>query len=153
MKAPCTEPCGDSSCLPCPPGTFLARDSHFKTDCTRCQVCDEEGKGVAAQDSGDRLSRTVHGLLSWVREDGTQVPSTTTYRAFCLSPVSFLSPRGLSLWSVMSSLLLLPVGLASAALPGRSSPASMWWSVALTPHPCSYVRVPTFLHPLSQPFR
>lgn len=45
MKAPCTEPCGDSTCLPCPLDTFLTRDNHFKTDCTRCQVCDEEGKG------------------------------------------------------------------------------------------------------------
>ncbi|XP_028613706.1 tumor necrosis factor receptor superfamily member 25 isoform X2 [Grammomys surdaster] len=46
MKAPCTEPCGDSTCLPCPPGTFLTRDGHFKTDCTRCQVCDEEALQV-----------------------------------------------------------------------------------------------------------
>ncbi|GAB1289291.1 Tumor necrosis factor receptor superfamily, member 25 [Apodemus speciosus] len=41
MKVPCTEPCGDSICLPCPQGTFLTRDGHFKTECTRCQVCDE----------------------------------------------------------------------------------------------------------------
>ncbi|XP_076789788.1 tumor necrosis factor receptor superfamily member 25 isoform X2 [Arvicanthis niloticus] len=46
MKAPCTEPCGDSTCLPCPPGTFLTRDGHFRTDCTRCQVCDEEALQV-----------------------------------------------------------------------------------------------------------
>ncbi|OBS81105.1 hypothetical protein A6R68_20678 [Neotoma lepida] len=43
MKASCTEPCGDSTCLPCPQGTFLTRGNHFKTDCTRCQACDEEG--------------------------------------------------------------------------------------------------------------
>lgn len=79
MKAPCTEPCGDSICLPCPPGTFLTRDGHFKTDCTRCQVCDEEGKGVAAQGSGDRLLKTGHGhdffRLCWMR--GLCVQSTT----------------------------------------------------------------------------
>ncbi|XP_060234975.1 tumor necrosis factor receptor superfamily member 25 isoform X3 [Meriones unguiculatus] len=42
MTARCAEPCGDNACLPCPPGTFLARENHSKTDCTRCQVCDEE---------------------------------------------------------------------------------------------------------------
>ncbi|XP_075802593.1 tumor necrosis factor receptor superfamily member 25 isoform X2 [Microtus pennsylvanicus] len=41
MMAPCTEPCGNSTCLPCPQGTFLTRGNHFKTDCTRCQACDE----------------------------------------------------------------------------------------------------------------
>ncbi|XP_037059124.1 tumor necrosis factor receptor superfamily member 25 isoform X5 [Peromyscus leucopus] len=42
MKASCTEPCGDSTCLPCPQGTFLTWGNHFRTDCTRCQTCDEE---------------------------------------------------------------------------------------------------------------
>ncbi|XP_076421855.1 tumor necrosis factor receptor superfamily member 25 isoform X2 [Peromyscus maniculatus bairdii] len=42
MKASCTEPCGDSTCLPCPQGTFLTWGNHFRTDCTRCQACDEE---------------------------------------------------------------------------------------------------------------
>nr|XP_048271927.1 tumor necrosis factor receptor superfamily member 25 isoform X3 [Myodes glareolus] len=41
MKARCTEPCGNSTCLPCPQGTFLTWGNHFKTDCTRCQACDE----------------------------------------------------------------------------------------------------------------
>ncbi|XP_021056589.1 tumor necrosis factor receptor superfamily member 25 isoform X2 [Mus pahari] len=49
MKAPCIEPCGDSTCLPCPLGTFLTRDNHFKTDCTRCQVCDEEALQVTLE--------------------------------------------------------------------------------------------------------
>ncbi|KAG3282018.1 tumor necrosis factor receptor superfamily member 25 isoform X4 [Ictidomys tridecemlineatus] len=49
MKAPCTEPCGNSTCLPCPQGTFLARDNHFKDQCTRCQACDEEAFQVALE--------------------------------------------------------------------------------------------------------
>ncbi|KAM4871705.1 tumor necrosis factor receptor superfamily member 25 [Thomomys bottae] len=47
MKTSCTELCGDSICLPCPQGTFLARDNHSKTRCTRCRSCDEEASQVA----------------------------------------------------------------------------------------------------------
>ncbi|CAO2590132.1 Tumor necrosis factor receptor superfamily member 25, partial [Lemmus lemmus] len=49
MKAPCTEPCGNSTCLPCPQGTFLTWGNHFKTDCTRCQACDEEAFQVTLE--------------------------------------------------------------------------------------------------------
>ncbi|MBZ3873884.1 Tumor necrosis factor receptor superfamily member 25 [Sciurus carolinensis] len=49
MKTRCTEPCGNSTCLPCPQGTFLARDNHFKDQCTRCQACDEEAFQVALE--------------------------------------------------------------------------------------------------------
>ncbi|XP_013009465.1 tumor necrosis factor receptor superfamily member 25 isoform X7 [Cavia porcellus] len=45
LKARCTEHCGDSTCLPCPRGTFLARENHYNGHCTRCQACDEEGFG------------------------------------------------------------------------------------------------------------
>ncbi|MEJ1272510.1 tumor necrosis factor receptor superfamily member 25 [Cricetulus griseus] len=41
MKTSCTEPCGNATCLPCPRGTFLTWGNHFKSDCTRCQACDE----------------------------------------------------------------------------------------------------------------
>ncbi|XP_045857100.1 tumor necrosis factor receptor superfamily member 25 isoform X2 [Meles meles] len=43
LKAPCPKPCGTATCLPCPRGTFLARENHRETRCTRCQACDEEG--------------------------------------------------------------------------------------------------------------
>ncbi|XP_058530590.1 tumor necrosis factor receptor superfamily member 25 [Ochotona princeps] len=46
LKAPCTEPCGNSTCLPCPLGTFLAREN-YRTQCTRCQACDEQASQVA----------------------------------------------------------------------------------------------------------
>uniref|UniRef100_A0A8D2AKT4 TNF receptor superfamily member 25 n=1 Tax=Sciurus vulgaris TaxID=55149 RepID=A0A8D2AKT4_SCIVU len=49
MKASCTEPCGNATCLPCPRGSFLARDDHFKDQCTRCQACDEEAFQVALE--------------------------------------------------------------------------------------------------------
>lgn len=79
MKTPCTEPCGDSFCLPCSQGSFLTRDGHFKTECTRCQVCDEEGEGLAARGSGqareDRPSLWLFRQLSWMR--GLSVQSTT----------------------------------------------------------------------------
>lgn len=79
MKTPCTEPCGDSFCLPCSQGSFLTRDGHFKTECTRCQVCDEEGEGLAARGSGqareDRPSLWIFRQLSWMR--GLSVQSTT----------------------------------------------------------------------------
>ncbi|XP_068842331.1 tumor necrosis factor receptor superfamily member 25 isoform X3 [Capricornis sumatraensis] len=41
LKAPCTKPCGVATCLPCPQGTFLARENHYETRCARCQACDE----------------------------------------------------------------------------------------------------------------
>ncbi|XP_043429605.1 tumor necrosis factor receptor superfamily member 25 isoform X2 [Prionailurus bengalensis] len=47
LKAPCPKPCGASTCLPCPRGTFLARENHHETRCTRCQACDEEVSQVA----------------------------------------------------------------------------------------------------------
>ncbi|XP_040501647.1 tumor necrosis factor receptor superfamily member 25 isoform X2 [Ursus maritimus] len=47
LKAPCPKPCGTVTCLPCPRGTFLARENHHETRCTRCQACDEEVSQVA----------------------------------------------------------------------------------------------------------
>ncbi|KAI5139512.1 Tumor Necrosis Factor Receptor Superfamily Member 25 [Manis pentadactyla] len=47
LKAPCTEPCGHATCLPCPQGTFLARENHHESRCARCQACDEQGSQVA----------------------------------------------------------------------------------------------------------
>ncbi|XP_077620000.1 tumor necrosis factor receptor superfamily member 25 isoform X2 [Crocuta crocuta] len=47
LKAPCPKPCGASTCLPCPRGTFLARENHHETRCARCQACDEEVSQVA----------------------------------------------------------------------------------------------------------
>nr|XP_012646996.1 tumor necrosis factor receptor superfamily member 25 isoform X2 [Microcebus murinus] len=49
LKAPCTKPCGTSTCHPCPQGTFLARDNHYMTYCTRCQACDEQASQVALE--------------------------------------------------------------------------------------------------------
>ncbi|XP_013359743.1 PREDICTED: tumor necrosis factor receptor superfamily member 25 isoform X5 [Chinchilla lanigera] len=49
LKARCTEHCGDSTCLPCPRGTFLARENHYNAHCTRCQACDEEAFQVALE--------------------------------------------------------------------------------------------------------
>ncbi|XP_045402232.1 tumor necrosis factor receptor superfamily member 25 isoform X3 [Lemur catta] len=49
LQAPCTKPCGTSTCHPCPQGTFLARDNHHKTHCTRCQACDEQASQVALE--------------------------------------------------------------------------------------------------------
>ncbi|XP_038393733.1 tumor necrosis factor receptor superfamily member 25 isoform X2 [Canis lupus familiaris] len=47
LKGPCLKPCGPAICLPCPWGTFLARENHHETRCTRCQACDEEVSQVA----------------------------------------------------------------------------------------------------------
>ncbi|XP_054439255.1 tumor necrosis factor receptor superfamily member 25 isoform X2 [Pteronotus mesoamericanus] len=47
LAARCMEPCGNVTCLPCPPGTFLARENHHETSCTRCQTCDEQFSQVA----------------------------------------------------------------------------------------------------------
>ncbi|XP_010626159.1 tumor necrosis factor receptor superfamily member 25 isoform X2 [Fukomys damarensis] len=49
LKVHCTEHCGDSTCLPCPRGTFLARENHYSGHCTRCQTCDEEASQVALE--------------------------------------------------------------------------------------------------------
>ncbi|XP_069935473.1 tumor necrosis factor receptor superfamily member 25 isoform X3 [Oryctolagus cuniculus] len=48
LKAPCTEPCGNSTCLPCPQGTFLAREN-YRSRCARCQTCDEQAFQVALE--------------------------------------------------------------------------------------------------------
>ncbi|XP_074190279.1 tumor necrosis factor receptor superfamily member 25 isoform X4 [Rhinolophus sinicus] len=47
LTAPCTKPCDNITCLPCPQGTFLARENHHETSCTRCQACDEQASQVA----------------------------------------------------------------------------------------------------------
>lgn len=64
------------------------------------------------------------------------------HHVVCLSPFPCGLPvfTCLGLWSTMSS-LLLPVGLASAMLSRRLSPAALWQSVALT-HPCSHISAP-----------
>ncbi|XP_037684583.1 tumor necrosis factor receptor superfamily member 25 isoform X2 [Choloepus didactylus] len=49
LKTPCTKPCGAATCLPCPRGTFLARENHHETRCARCQACDEEASQVALE--------------------------------------------------------------------------------------------------------
>ncbi|XP_064219763.1 tumor necrosis factor receptor superfamily member 25-like [Aotus nancymaae] len=49
LKAPCTEPCGNSTCLPCPRDSFLAWENHHNSECARCQVCDEQASQVALE--------------------------------------------------------------------------------------------------------
>lgn len=56
LKAPCTEPCGHATCLPCPQGTFLARENHHESRCARCQACDEQGEGLLRAGCGQDLS-------------------------------------------------------------------------------------------------
>ncbi|XP_008047645.1 tumor necrosis factor receptor superfamily member 25 isoform X2 [Carlito syrichta] len=49
LKAPCTEPCGNSTCILCPWNTFLTRENHYNPECTRCQICDEQASQVALE--------------------------------------------------------------------------------------------------------
>lgn len=64
LKAPCTKPCGISTCLPCPRGTFLAWENHHKTRCARCQACDEEGAGLpGAWGQGGSGGQALAGVL------------------------------------------------------------------------------------------
>ncbi|XP_008565243.1 PREDICTED: tumor necrosis factor receptor superfamily member 25 [Galeopterus variegatus] len=49
LKDPCWKPCGDSTCLPCPQGTFLSWENHHERHCIRCQACDEQASQVALQ--------------------------------------------------------------------------------------------------------
>ncbi|ELK10577.1 Tumor necrosis factor receptor superfamily member 25 [Pteropus alecto] len=49
LAGPCTKPCGNITCLPCPPGTFLARENHHETSCARCLACDEQASQVALE--------------------------------------------------------------------------------------------------------
>ncbi|XP_030798874.1 tumor necrosis factor receptor superfamily member 25 isoform X4 [Rhinopithecus roxellana] len=49
LKAPCTEPCGNSTCLMCPQDTFLAWENHHNSECARCQACDEQASQVALE--------------------------------------------------------------------------------------------------------
>lgn len=59
LKAPCTEPCGHATCLPCPQGTFLARENHHESRCARCQACDEQGEGLLRTGCGQDLSEEL----------------------------------------------------------------------------------------------
>ncbi|XP_048206106.1 LOW QUALITY PROTEIN: tumor necrosis factor receptor superfamily member 25 [Perognathus longimembris pacificus] len=68
MKAPCTEPCGDATCLPCPPGTFLATGDHAKTRCTRCQSCDEEASQVALKNCSAAADTQCGCEPGWFRD-------------------------------------------------------------------------------------
>ncbi|XP_052034245.1 tumor necrosis factor receptor superfamily member 25 isoform X3 [Apodemus sylvaticus] len=72
MKAPCTEPCGDSVCLPCPQGTFLTRDGHFKTECTRCQVCDEEALQVTLENCSAEADTHCGCQSGWCADCSTE---------------------------------------------------------------------------------
>ncbi|XP_076987042.1 tumor necrosis factor receptor superfamily member 25 [Tamandua tetradactyla] len=49
LKTPCAKPCGVATCLPCPRGTFLARENHRETRCARCQTCDEQASQVTLE--------------------------------------------------------------------------------------------------------
>lgn len=64
LKAPCTKPCGAATCLPCPQGTFLARENHYETRCARCQACDELGEGLPSAGGGGVLEDTSGQGLS-----------------------------------------------------------------------------------------
>ena len=44
-----------ATCLPCPQGTFLARENHYETRCARCQACDELGEGLPSAGGGGCL--------------------------------------------------------------------------------------------------
>lgn len=90
MKAPCTEPCGDSSCLPCPPGTFLARDSHFKTDCTRCQVCDEEALQVTLENCSAETDTHCGCQSGWCVDCSTEPCGKSS--PFSCTPCSSYEP-------------------------------------------------------------
>ncbi|KAG8505550.1 Tumor necrosis factor receptor superfamily member 25 [Galemys pyrenaicus] len=41
FQGSCTQPCGAPSCIPCPPGTFLAQEKHRERSCAACRGCDE----------------------------------------------------------------------------------------------------------------
>lgn len=72
MKAPCAEPCGNSTCLPCPSDTFLTRDNHFKTDCTRCQVCDEEALQVTLENCSAKSDTHCGCQSGWCVDCSTE---------------------------------------------------------------------------------
>lgn len=110
MKTSCTEPCGNATCLPCPRGTFLTWGNHFKSDCTRCQACDEMGEG-AVQGSGDSCRQRAIQKAGLGPACGCEAPVFSPPSPPCVllqcvflpSRVAFLFP-GLGLWSSMSSL-------------------------------------------------
>nr|XP_015842771.1 tumor necrosis factor receptor superfamily member 25 isoform X2 [Peromyscus maniculatus bairdii] len=153
MKASCTEPCGDSTCLPCPQGTFLTWGNHFRTDCTRCQACDEEGKRLPRA-QGTLVDRPWsgpfragwgpvfgRGLLCSVHCGGSTRYSAPVYPSAlpCGLPVSTC----LGLWSTLSC-SRLPVGQPS--LGGCPcffvEPSSLDTSVF--PHSCTPLPPPAF---------
>ncbi|XP_020017487.2 tumor necrosis factor receptor superfamily member 25 isoform X6 [Castor canadensis] len=65
LKAYCTEPCGNSTCIPCPQGTFLARENHSQTRCIRCQTCDEEASQVALENCSAVADTQCGCELGW----------------------------------------------------------------------------------------
>lgn len=57
LAARCTKPCGNATCLPCPRGTFLARENHHQTSCARCETCDEQREGLPSVARGSSEDR------------------------------------------------------------------------------------------------
>ncbi|KAM7323879.1 hypothetical protein ACRRTK_016184 [Alexandromys fortis] len=97
MKAPCTEPCGNSTCLPCPQGTFLTRGNHFKTDCTRCQACDEGAFQVTLENCS-AVSDTRCGCQSGRRVCSTE-PCGESSPLSCLSCSDCTAPPTLGIFA------------------------------------------------------
>ncbi|XP_059974111.1 tumor necrosis factor receptor superfamily member 25 [Mesoplodon densirostris] len=81
LKAPCTKPCGISTCLPCPRGTFLAWENHHKTRCARCQACDEEASQVALKNCSAVADTHCGCKPGWFRDCVvSQCPHSSPFR-------------------------------------------------------------------------
>ncbi|KAL1776144.1 tumor necrosis factor receptor superfamily member 25 isoform X1 [Sigmodon hispidus] len=96
MKASCTELCGNSTCLPCPQGTFLAREYHFNTDCTRCQACDEEASNQVSLENCSAVSDRRCGCPSgWLLVCSVEpCRASSPFSCSCLDCVSSSTPDG-----------------------------------------------------------
>uniref|UniRef100_A0A8C2VCK7 TNF receptor superfamily member 25 n=1 Tax=Chinchilla lanigera TaxID=34839 RepID=A0A8C2VCK7_CHILA len=142
LKARCTEHCGDSTCLPCPRGTFLARENHYNAHCTRCQACDEEGEGLPDPGTGLQVCGPVPPLLL---PQGALCPLLSPFQG---SPVFSLACPSLR---PLGHRPLLSTGISGTDHSPASCQPSRWpWRTtpAVAAHPAGLSTARSHLSPL-----
>uniref|UniRef100_A0A8C2QBR1 Tumor necrosis factor receptor superfamily, member 25 n=1 Tax=Cricetulus griseus TaxID=10029 RepID=A0A8C2QBR1_CRIGR len=124
MKTSCTEPCGNATCLPCPRGTFLTWGNHFKSDCTRCQACDEMAFQVTLENCSavsDTRCGCQSGLVCSTEpcREGSPFPCFSCSDCYpILGCLSLRDGRQLALTSYVLSVLWVQLLLGASFLLG-----------------------------------
>uniref|UniRef100_A0A8C5KNM9 Tumor necrosis factor receptor superfamily, member 25 n=1 Tax=Jaculus jaculus TaxID=51337 RepID=A0A8C5KNM9_JACJA len=115
LNAFCTEPCGESVCLPCRQGSFLARENHSETQCTRCQSCDEEAFQVALENCS-AVADTLCGCPPGWLVDCSTKPCRKSSPFRCLPCPDCKTPLPLFWVQVLLASLVVPLLLGATLI-------------------------------------